>query len=546
MADNTMPNIDIRDFPAVSAADLSDFVVLSLFSGTSARMSVGLFRSSVTQGIRPYIGEGGYWYVGEASTDVLAEGRTPELRKTSTSIEYKYTSEGDDSWRPLVHFSDLRLQFDDLTPEQYELLKLKPEDLTPEDIALLQKPALDTIDRLEQTERDMLEAEAARKDAENLRSEEFASLKQDMEDAVAHTQQAAESAEDTAQHPTRIGEDNYVYTWNKLTREYERTDIYVKGDRGEGGPEPVIEYGTTTTLPPGEDASAELLDKGLDEEGRPVYLLSLSIPKGDKGESGEGTGNVLVAEEGLLASRTYLFQPSSDGSAEGRFVEYAVPDIDTSSFVTGEQLSEALEDYAKASDIPSRVSQLENDAMYAEPVYDTSWNYKEFGILPDGFPEMESDLELNTSDGGLVSYIRDVEIQYNEYGGITGVSPTRMSQIVQKVNGATADKAGFMTAQDKVKLDGIDMDAKQDKPLVFTNSPAGYWVSDLTYADYPYRCDITCPEVDESMYAEVVFDMAQAVSGDYAPICRTRYGTVCIWSRKSDRITVPTIIVTRI
>lgn len=66
-------------------------------------------------------------------------------------------------------------------------------------------------------------AEKGRVDAESGRVSEFATLKQNAETATAN-------ANDTANHPTYIGEDHYVYKWNKATKAYDKTDIYVKGD----------------------------------------------------------------------------------------------------------------------------------------------------------------------------------------------------------------------------------------------------------------------------------------------------------------------------
>lgn len=68
-----------------------------------------------------------------------------------------------------------------------------------------------------------VDAEKARVTAENNRVSEFATLKQNAETATAN-------ANDTANHPTYIGEDHYVYKWNKATKAYDKTDIYVKGD----------------------------------------------------------------------------------------------------------------------------------------------------------------------------------------------------------------------------------------------------------------------------------------------------------------------------
>jgi hypothetical protein len=50
--------------------------------------------------------------------------------------------------------------------------------------------------------------------------------------------------------------------------------------------------------------------------------------------------------------------------------------------------------------------------------------------------------------------------------------------------------------------------SKQDKNIYFNNVTASSWVADTTYSDFPYRCNISCPGVTSSMYAEVVFDVA--------------------------------------
>lgn len=46
---------------------------------------------------------------------------------------------------------------------------------------------------------------------------------------------AIDNANDTANHPVKIGSDNYVYEWDKATKAYQKTDILVKGDKGERG-----------------------------------------------------------------------------------------------------------------------------------------------------------------------------------------------------------------------------------------------------------------------------------------------------------------------
>ena len=74
---------------------------------------------------------------------------------------------------------------------------------------------------------------------------------------------------------------------------------------------------------------------------------------------------------------------------------------------------------------------------------------------------------------------------------------------------------------------------------------ADVWESDTTYADYPYKATIAATGVKSTMVAEVVYDMADAVSGNYAPVCNTFDGGVYIYSKVNTAITIPTILVVK-
>lgn len=79
--------------------------------------------------------------------------------------------------------------------------------------------------------------------------------------------------------------------------------------------------------------------------------------------------------------------------------------------------------------------------------------------------------------------------------------------------------------------------------IKLTNKTANTWVEDSTYSDFKYKCDIACDGVTTDMYAEIVFNVAQATSGNYSPVCETGNGIVTIWSSVTDSITIPTIII---
>ena len=79
--------------------------------------------------------------------------------------------------------------------------------------------------------------------------------------------------------------------------------------------------------------------------------------------------------------------------------------------------------------------------------------------------------------------------------------------------------------------------------LSFTNVTASSWVSDSTYTDYGYKCELSLTGVTATMYATVTYGVTEATSGNYAPVCDTGTGTVTIYSKVNDSITIPTIIV---
>ena len=120
MAEETkMQNIDINEFDNVQTLKDSDYFVLSLFEGTPARVSVGLFKSVLEALFAPRIKDG-VWYINNKSLNIKAEGKTPEFREGAFDIEYRYMGDDDSAWKPLVSYSDIKLQFDKLSKAQKE------------------------------------------------------------------------------------------------------------------------------------------------------------------------------------------------------------------------------------------------------------------------------------------------------------------------------------------------------------------------------------------------------------------------------------------
>ena len=103
----------------------------------------------------------------------------------------------------------------------------------------------------------------------------------------------------------------------------------------------------------------------------------------------------------------------------------------------------------------------------------------------------------------------------------------------------TAQTLYGQNLRDKLRLD------VEPKKLLFTNITCSSFVSDNTYTDFPYKGTIPLTGVTSNMIPEVVFDMTQAISGEYAPIAITYNGGIYIYSANNTSITIPTIILWR-
>lgn len=114
----------------------------------------------------------------------------------------------------------------------------------------------------------------------------------------------------------------------------------------------------------------------------------------------------------------------------------------------------------------------------------------------------------------------------------SGTSLTDKTEYADKTNGIL-----YLYENDEL------VNIPQKNTLSFTNVSASSWVSDSTYADYGYKCELSCSGVTSSMFAQVVFAPTEADSGNYATVCLTGSGTVTIYSKVNDTITIPSIVV---
>lgn len=87
----------------------------------------------------------------------------------------------------------------------------------------------------------------------------------------------------------------------------------------------------------------------------------------------------------------------------------------------------------------------------------------------------------------------------------------------------------------------IDEAVGKTKPITMYNNITVYFVADATYNDYGYRGTITINGIKSNDIAEVTFDLNEATSGNYAPICQTTANTIYVYSKVGDTIVIPLI-----
>lgn len=216
--------------------------------------------------------------------------------------------------------ADLALTYDKLTPEQKEEMKLHFGDLTEADILVLQKPATDAADEVrEQMTQISQDASAAIKAAS---------------DAAGNAQDAADNVQDGKTTQFEIGTvesgaapsasltDNGVDATGNPKKKLNL--VMQKGDNAKS---PTVQTGTITAGDPASEVTFTFTEAGMTEDGRPIWRADGSIPRGQQGPPGTGSGNVSVDGTGLVIGKKYLFVPSSDDSTAGTFVEYVAPEI---------------------------------------------------------------------------------------------------------------------------------------------------------------------------------------------------------------------------
>lgn len=145
-----------------------------------------------------------------------------------------------------------------------------------------------------------------------------------------------------------------------------------------------------------------------------------------------------------------------------------------------------------------------------------------------------------------------INIQCNTAGAkgiriVDGNDKTRVSLMHTTVDDAVKLQL-FDASGNDVTLQTIGAQAAR---MTFTDLavPVSAWEDDAydQYADFPYQAQVACAGVTADMFAEVVLNPADAISGNYAPICVAGAGIVWLYAKAipSAAITIRSIVAWR-
>lgn len=94
----------------------------------------------------------------------------------------------------------------------------------------------------------------------------------------------------------------------------------------------------------------------------------------------------------------------------------------------------------------------------------------------------------------------------------------------------------------EIEAQDVDLSSRQLKNVYLTNVKAT-WTADTTVEGFTYKGKISQATITAYDAATVIFDSAQAMSGNYASVCNTITDGIEIWSKSNADITIPCVII---
>lgn len=405
------------------------------------------------------------------------------------------------------------------------------------------------------SEQSRITCEEERVRTDSQRKTEYATLKEDILRATSNANDAAAESRNTP-----IIQDGTWWIWNAGVNSYVDTNTPATSRS------PKIENGTWWVW---DDTAGVYADTG--QSVSADYVLTKANIEG------VFTGNI----QSHWHDR-YVEKEEGKGLSDENFTSAEKQKLSTLENFDPTDVNNSIKALEEA--IPTKVSELTNDAGYLTSHQDISHlaTKEEVSKKQDAITDLSS-IREGAEKGATAlqsvpsEYVTETELAAKGFAtvqSLTGYVEKEEGKGLSDENFTSEEKQKLSELEDFVasevtqsiknleeamptKVSDLENDAeyvnttsfnaglslKQNLNTYVTNVSAANWVQDDSYEDFKYRCDIPIDKVTENTLAEVVFSVAQAVSGDYAPVCETGTGTVSIWSASSDAIVIPTILI---
>ena len=158
----------------------------------------------------------------------------------------------------------------------------------------------------------------------------------------------------------------------------------------------------------------------------------------------------------------------------------------------------------------------------------------------------ESDIENWNSKQEKLTAGENVTIDENGVISVVGGGSTEPTEPYELPIASAETLGGIKVGNTlSVNEEGILNVIDSEKTLIFQNVTVetSLWVEDETYEQFGYKAEIACEGVAENYFSDVVFNVSEAISGNYAPISITSENKVIIYAveKPTGTIIIPTI-----
>ena len=158
----------------------------------------------------------------------------------------------------------------------------------------------------------------------------------------------------------------------------------------------------------------------------------------------------------------------------------------------------------------------------------------------------ESDIENWNSKQEKLTAGENVTIDENGVISVVGGGSTEPTEPYELPIASAETLGGIKVGNTlSVNEEGILNVIDSEKTLIFQNVTVetSLWVEDETYEQFGYKAEIACEGVTENYFSDVVFNVSESMSGNYAPISITSENKVIIYAveKPTGTIIIPTI-----